>query len=172
MGHWEPLQPFSVLSPKPVLLSLYISWFPRWLKSQGKPLSQELILLRLTEATTGKKWSGWANQEAASLWEMAKESKFHKVGQREKEWAQWGRWLEFSPIHQVRDGGTGGGASIISMHLKEDDEHWKSQHQNRQRNERVINASCDGSFWSPSIHQHPKQWHILSWANSLDGGSH
>lgn len=64
------------------------------------------------------------------------------------------------------------GASVISVHLKEDEECWKSQHQSRQRNERVMNASCDGNFWSPSIHQHSKQWCILSWANSLNGGSH
>lgn len=64
------------------------------------------------------------------------------------------------------------GASVISMHLKKDEERWKSQHQSRQRNEHVMNASCDVHFWSPSIHQHSTQWHILSLANSLDGGSH
>lgn len=36
----------------------------------------------------------------------------------------------------------------------------------------MMNASRDGNFWSPSIHQHSKQWRILSWAKSLDGGSH
>lgn len=109
------------LCPAPAVMR--VSWYPRQMvqKSRQTPPLRGSQDQRLEGNGSVK-----PNQEAVSLWKIAKESKFHEVGQRIKSQLQ------------------------------------KSQ---RQRSGCVMRLLLPKSL---SINQ----WHVLSYSDSLDGGSH